>query len=79
MRIDLDDRLSEIIPKENIIKNENMSRHTTFRTGGPADYFIKIGKKEELKKNNEILQAKLAHLSSGSLKNEFVSKDGYNL
>ena len=38
-----------------------------------------LKEKEELKKNNEILQAKLAHLSSGSLKNEFVSKDGYNL
>lgn len=49
MRIDLDDRLSEIIPKENIIKNEDMSRHTTFRTGGPADYFLKVSKREELK------------------------------
>lgn len=50
MRIDLDERLSEILPKENIIKNEDMSRHTTFRTGGPADYFIKVGNKEELKR-----------------------------
>lgn len=49
MRIDLNERLSEIIPKENIIKNEDMSRHTTFRTGGPADYFIKVGKPAELK------------------------------
>ena len=54
MRIDLDDRLSGIVPKENIIKNEDMSRHTTFRTGGPADYFIKVGKKDELKRLVEL-------------------------
>ena len=23
-----------------ILKNEPMARHTTFRTGGPADYYI---------------------------------------
>ena len=34
---------------------------------------------KELKKNNEVLQAKLAHLSSSSIKNEFVEKDGYKL
>lgn len=48
MRFDLDEKLLGILPEENIIKNEEMSRHTTFRTGGPADYFIKVSTKKEL-------------------------------
>ncbi len=48
MNSDLENILSGIIPAENIIKNEDMSRHTTFRTGGPADYFIRINSKNEL-------------------------------
>lgn len=45
MRLDLYNKLIGIIPEENIIKDELMSRHTTFRIGGPADYFIKIDNK----------------------------------
>ncbi|WP_044914076.1 UDP-N-acetylmuramate dehydrogenase [Butyrivibrio sp. WCE2006] len=48
MRFDLDEKLAGILPEDSIIKNEDMSRHTTFRTGGPADYFIKISSDEEL-------------------------------
>ena len=33
-------RIEELIPKENIKYNEPMSKHTTFKTGGNADYFI---------------------------------------
>lgn len=32
----------------NILKDEPMSKHTSFKTGGPADIFIKIEKEEEL-------------------------------
>ena len=39
------DQINAIIPKENILGDEPMSRHTTFRTGGPADYFIRISSK----------------------------------
>ncbi len=52
MRLDLYDRLSGLLPEENIIKNEDMSRHTTFRVGGPADYFVKIDNSGSL---NEVL------------------------
>ncbi len=45
---DLEEKLSGIIPDENILKNEDMSRHTTFKTGGPADYFLRINNKETL-------------------------------
>lgn len=34
------DRLREILTEEQIRTGEPMSRHTTFRVGGPADYFL---------------------------------------
>lgn len=37
------------IPKKNILWNEPMKKHTTFKIGGPAECFIKITKTEELK------------------------------
>lgn len=37
------------IDKNRIYLNEPMSKHTTFKIGGPADIFIKIETLEELK------------------------------
>lgn len=37
------------IPKDNILYDEDMKKHTTFKIGGMADCFIKIKTKEELK------------------------------
>ncbi len=42
------DRLKEIIKGE-IITNEPMSKHTSFRIGGPAEFFVKPLNKEELR------------------------------
>ncbi|MCR4991281.1 MAG: UDP-N-acetylmuramate dehydrogenase [Lachnospiraceae bacterium] len=42
--------LSTIVPKENILKDEPMSEHTTFRVGGNASALIKISSPEELHK-----------------------------
>ena len=33
-------QLSALVGIENIIKNEPMSRHTSFKIGGPCDYFV---------------------------------------
>ena len=33
-------KLCEIAGEENVREQEPMSRHTTFRIGGPADYFV---------------------------------------
>ena len=43
------DIVIENIPKENIYINEPMSRHTTFKVGGPADVFIKAKTIEQIK------------------------------
>ena len=52
--IDLDKQLQEIVYKNNILKNEPMSKHTSLKIGGNADYFVKIKSVEELKKVLEL-------------------------
>jgi UDP-N-acetylmuramate dehydrogenase len=47
--LDLDKELQEIVNKKNILKNEPMSKHTSFKIGGKADYFIKVKTIDELK------------------------------
>lgn len=42
------DRLGEIFGKENVLKNEPMNRHTTFRIGGRADLFVKVQSIQQL-------------------------------
>lgn len=48
--IDLDKQLQEIVTKSCILKNEPMSRHTSLKIGGNADYFIKVNSIDKLKK-----------------------------
>lgn len=40
MKESIYDKLREIAGSERVCRQEPMSRHTTFRVGGPADYFI---------------------------------------
>ena len=42
------DYIEKIIPKERLLFNEPMSRHTTFRVGGEAQCMVQIEKEEEL-------------------------------
>ncbi len=49
MSVSIFDYIEKIVPKENILFNEPMSRHTTFRVGGAAKCLIKINNKEQLK------------------------------
>ena len=46
-------KLKKIVSKEKIKQNEPMKEHTSFKIGGPAEFFIKVNSVEELK---EILQ-----------------------
>lgn len=45
----IEKKLQEIINKNDILKNEAMSKHTSFKIGGNAEYFIKIRTIQELK------------------------------
>ncbi|MDD6572858.1 MAG: UDP-N-acetylmuramate dehydrogenase [Thermoflexaceae bacterium] len=40
MNQDIFDRLVQIAGKDNVLVNESMKKHTTFRIGGPADFFV---------------------------------------
>lgn len=42
--------LEKIISKDKIKTNEDMSKHTSFKTGGKADYYIKAENKEDISK-----------------------------
>ena len=44
------DKLLKILSKEQIFKDEPMKNHTTFRIGGPADWFVTPSTKEEIQK-----------------------------
>lgn len=46
---DLERQLQEIVKRNNVLKNEPMSKHTSLKIGGIADYFIKIKSIDELK------------------------------
>ena len=41
-------RFTELLGEERVLVNEPMSRHTTFRIGGPADYFLVPSTYEEI-------------------------------
>lgn len=42
------DELKKILPEENILVNEPMKNHTTFKVGGPADYLVMPETKEQI-------------------------------
>lgn len=48
--MNFDNTIEKILNKEQILKNEPMKKHTSFRIGGEADYFLIIKTEEELKK-----------------------------
>ena len=41
-------KIKEIVPSENILLNEPMAKHTTFKIGGPADIFIMVSSVQEV-------------------------------
>ena len=69
--------IQNLIPKENIYINEPMSKHTSFKIGGPAECFIKIKTIEQLKDILKYAQKEnipLTIIGNGS--NLLVSDDG---
>ena len=69
--------IEKIISKEKIYVNEPMSKHTSFKIGGPAEYLIKIDSVEELKSILKLSKEKdipLTIIGNGS--NILVSDDG---
>lgn len=48
MKQNFEEKLYTMIEKEHVWKEEPMKKHTTFRVGGPADYFVMPSSEEEL-------------------------------
>lgn len=46
---DITENLEQMLDKKNVYKDEPMSKHTSFKIGGKADYFIKVFSIKELK------------------------------
>ncbi len=51
---DITEKLENMLKKENVLKNEPMSKHTSFKIGGIADYFVKVENVENLRKLLEL-------------------------
>ena len=45
----LKDKLASVVGAQNVLENELMSAHTTFRVGGPADLFVMPSSADEVK------------------------------
>lgn len=65
------EKIKQIVSEDRVFENEPMSKHTTFRVGGPADIFISI---KNMKEAEEIIR-----LLSSSQTPYFVIGNGSNL
>ena len=72
------DKWNNVIAKDSILLDEPMSRHTTFRVGGPADFFVTPKAKEEVRDVIRICkEAGMPYYIIGNGSNLLVSDAGY--
>ena len=64
-------KLIDILGKENVFENESMKKHTSFKTGGIADFFVVVNSEKELK---ELLE----YIETNAIKS-FIIGNGTNL
>jgi len=70
--------LQKFVPGENILLQEPMAGHTTFRIGGPADCFVQLENEEQLKKVQRYLNlVGVPFFVLGNGSNLLVSDAGY--
>lgn len=78
MNLAIYDYIKEVVSEENAILSEPLSKHTTFKVGGEADCFVRVGSKEELSKLLSLferIEQECFILGNGS--NLLVSDKGY--
>lgn len=72
------DRLIDILGAEAVLVDEPMKKHTTFRIGGPADYYVLPKTIEEVKKVTALCkEAEIPYYVLGNGSNLLVSDRGY--
>lgn len=70
--------LKRLVGEENVLANEPMKDHTTFRIGGDADAFVRISDKEKLAKVLRYLgQVEIPYYILGNGSNLLVADEGY--
>lgn len=78
MNQEFSNQLCGIVGSDNLYTNEQMSKHTTFRIGGPADYYVTPHSKEEIRDVIESCkQASVPYYILGRGSNLLVGDDGY--
>ena len=78
MNINLRQQFQEILENSRILEKEPMSRHTTFRKGGPADWFLVPESADEIRKIIAMCQEQqIPHFILGNGSNLLVSDKGY--
>ena len=72
------DKVVDIVGEENVHTDEPMSRHTTFRIGGNADYFVKPGNADEVAAVIVVCREyNIPYFILGNVSNLLVTDDGY--
>lgn len=71
-------KLCNILGKENVFVDEDMRKHTTFKAGGKAKYFVTPDSVEKLSKLILFLQNKTDYYVMGNGSNLLVKDEGYN-
>ncbi len=78
MREEIKKQFCEILGSSQVLTEEPMSSHTTFRVGGPAEYFVCPRTVEEVQKVIRIcLENQLPYFILGNGSNLLVSDQGY--
>lgn len=76
--MDLFEKLCAAAGEANVLRDEPMSKHTTFRIGGPADYFVTPSEKEEIKAVVEVCRKEeIPFYIMGNGSNLLVGDKGY--
>lgn len=76
--MDFYDRLLEVIGTDRVLRDEPMAAHTTFRIGGPADYFAVPSDAAALAKGISLCQlAGIDYFITGNGSNLLVGDGGY--
>lgn len=74
----IENKFCACLGSDNVYRNEPMKRHTTFRIGGPADYYLCPHSAKEIQKVVEICrEEKLLYFILGNGSNLLVSDQGY--
>lgn len=78
MNTEFYNKLSELLPLAEILYDEPMSKHTTFRIGGAADVFVRIASEEQLKVLiPELVKGEIPYYVIGKGSNLLVGDKGF--